>query len=228
VARNRQWLWIIGGAVLVVLAIAVFWISQSGQVSIQASGSPTGTQPAGPERTAELAVASPIGDRTLGDPKAPNVIIEYASMTCPHCRNWNEQVFPALKAKYIDTGKVYFIFRDFPLDPVATTAVMVAHCMPDRFFPLVDLMFEQQASWANVQDPKAALSTLVKQAGIGQDQFNACLANQSILDGVNWSKDRASRVLGVGSTPTFFINGVKVEGDQPLAAIEKRLVGLTS
>jgi protein-disulfide isomerase len=216
------------GALIVVAAAGVFYFTQSGGVSFQGSGIATGNQTATPERTAELAVISPLGERALGDPKAPNTIIEYASMTCPHCRNWNEHVFPELKAKYIDTGKVYFIFRDFPLDPLATTAVMVAHCMPERFFPLVDLMFEQQASWAYVQDPKSALGNLVRQAGIGQDQYNACLANQSILDGVNWSKDRASRVLGVGSTPTFFINGTKVEGEQPLAAIERRLVGLTS
>jgi protein-disulfide isomerase len=155
------------------------------------------------------------------------VIIEYASMTCPHCDRWHNDIYPQLKAKYIDTGKVYFIFRDFPLDNLATVAIMIAHCYPDRFFPLVDLMFNQQNNWAFVSDPKTALINLVKQAGIGQDQFNACVSNQSILSGVQAVQDRATKVFGVGATPTFFINGVKVEGEQPLADIEKRLIGIS-
>jgi protein-disulfide isomerase len=209
----------------VALGVAAFVLAGCNNSSvIPASGTATGTQPASPERTAQLAVAGPLGDMALGDPKAPNVIIEYASMTCPHCQRWHSDVYPLLKAKYIDAGKVYFIFRDFPLDPLATSAIMVAHCVPDRFFPLVDLMFDQQASWAYVQDPKSALQNLVKQAGIGQDQFNTCLTNQSLLDGVQAVQDRASKTFGVGATPTFFINGVKVEGEQPLDAIEKRLV----
>jgi protein-disulfide isomerase len=209
----------------IALGVAAFVLAGCNNSSvIPASGTATGTQPASPERTAQLAVAGPLGDMALGDPKAPNVIIEYASMTCPHCQRWHSDVYPLLKAKYIDAGKVYFIFRDFPLDPLATSAIMVAHCVPDRFFPLVDLMFDQQASWAYVQDPKSALQNLVKQAGIGQDQFNACLTNQSLLDGVQAVQDRASKTFGVGATPTFFINGVKVEGEQPLDAIEKRLV----
>ena len=170
-------------------------------------------------------VAGPLGDMTLGDPKAPNTIIEYASMTCPHCQRWHTDVYPVLKSKYIDTGKVYFILRDYPLDAVATSAIIIAHCVPSKFFPLVDLMFDQQANWAYVQDPKAALQDLVKQAGISQDQFNACLTNQSLLDGVQAVQKRAIDKFGVNATPTFFINGVKVDGEQPIGDIEKRLVG---
>jgi protein-disulfide isomerase len=227
-SNSRQWLVIAGGVALLLIVAVVAYLYWPRGVDIQASGTTTGTQAATPERTAELAVAGPLGDMTLGDPKAPNVIIEYASMTCPHCQRWHSDVYPVLKTKYIDTGKVYFIFRDFPLDPLATLAIMVAHCNSERFFPLVDLMFDQQASWAFVQDPKTALAGLVKQAGIGQDQFNACTANQSILDGVTTVQNRGKEKFGVGATPTFFINGVKVEGEQPIAAIEKRLVGLTS
>ena len=131
-------------------------------------------------------VPGPLGDMALGDPKAPNVVIEYASMTCPHCQRFHAEVYPPFKAKYIDTGKVYFIFRDFPLDPLATSAIVVAHCAPkERFFPLVDLMFDHQDEWAFVQDPVDALLNLLKQAGFTQDSFQACLTNQTILDGVN-------------------------------------------
>ncbi len=227
-SKNSQWIWIGGGvAVLLIVAIVGYLYWPRG-VDIQASGTTTGTQLATPERTAELAIPGPLGEMGLGDPKAPNVIIEYASMTCPHCQRWHSEVYPVLKTKYIDTGKVYFIFRDFPLDPLATLAIMVAHCVPDRFFPLVDLMFDTQPQWAFIQDPKTALAGIVKQAGIGQDQFTACTANQTILDGVTSVQNRGKEKFGVGATPTFFINGTKVEGEQSIAAIEKRLVGLTS
>jgi protein-disulfide isomerase len=214
---------ILAGALI--LVVGAFFVVQnlSHPVTIQASGT-TGTSPATPIKNADLMVPGPLGDMTLGDPNAPNVIIEYASMTCPHCGRWHSDVYPQLKAKYIDTGKVYFIFRDFPLDQLATAAIMVAHCVPQRFFPLVDLMFDQQANWAFVNDPKTALQGLVKQAGIGQDQFNACLTNQTLLDGVQAVQNRGKDKFGVGATPTFFINGVKVEGEQPLPDIEKRLV----
>jgi protein-disulfide isomerase len=217
---------ILTGAVIVVIGGFVIVQQLTAPPVIQASGTSTGNAPATAERSSELMVAGPLGDQSLGDPNAPNVIIEYASMTCPHCQRWHTDVYGELKKQYIDTGKVRFIFRDYPLDPLATSAIMIAHCAPaDRFFPLVDLMFDQQASWAFVQDPKTALQNLVKQAGIGQDQFNACLTNQSILDGVNAVKNRATEVLKVGATPTFFINGVKRDGEQPLGEIEKLLKG---
>jgi protein-disulfide isomerase len=215
---------ILGAAVLVVIAVTAFYLTQSGNsVSIQASGTPTGAT-ATAVANSDLMVPGPLGEMALGDPNAKNVIIEYASMTCPHCQRWHTDIYPQLKAKYIDTGKVYFIFRDFPLDPLATSAIMLAHCVPGRFFPLVDLMFDQQSNWAFVNDPKTALQGLVKQAGIGQDQFNQCLTNQSLLDGVQAVQNRGKDKFGVGATPTFFINGAKVEGEQPLEAIEKRLV----
>jgi protein-disulfide isomerase len=232
--NTRQWLMILGAVVIVALAGTAFYLSRPSSVAIPAStvaaaggASGTLTGSGASVRPADLMMPGPLGDMGLGDPKAPNVIIEYASMTCPHCDRWHGEVYPDLKTKYIDTGKVYFIFRDFPLDTLATLAIMIAHCYPDRFFPLVDLMFNQQNNWAFVSDPKTALMNLVKQAGIGTDQFNACASNQSILDGVTAVQDRAKNMFGVGATPTFFINGVKVEGEQPLPDIEKRLVGIS-
>jgi protein-disulfide isomerase len=171
-------------------------------------------------------VPGPLGEMTLGDPQAPNVVIEYMSMTCPHCQRFHSDVYPEFKKKYVDTGKVYFILREYPLDPLAKAAIVLARCEPkERFFPLVDLMFDHQSEWAFVPNPVLALQDLLKQAGFTQESFQACLTNQPILDGVNWVQDRAQKQFGVASTPTFFINGTKVPGEQSLAELDKLLGG---
>ncbi len=169
-------------------------------------------------------VPGPLGEAALGDPKAPNVIIEYVSMTCPHCQRFHTEIYPKIKSQFVDTGKVYFILREFPLDPLARAAIVVARCAPkERFFPLVDLMYDHQDQWAFVDQPADALFNLVKQAGFSRDSFNACLTNQPLLDGVNWVQDRAQKEFGVNSTPTFFINGKKIAGEQTFDDIKAAL-----
>ncbi len=187
---------------------------------------------AGPERLALVGPAQaampdglmepgPLGDMALGDPNAPNTIIEYASMTCSHCAAFHEETYPALKEKYIDTGKVYFIFREYPLDALATAAFMLARCGPkERYFPLVDLMFNRQAEWAFTDNPKQALLTFVRQAGFTEESFNACLSNREIQDGVLAVKTRASNDFGISSTPTFFINGEMQRGELSIEDID--------
>lgn len=176
------------------------------------------------ETSEALLTAGPLGEKTLGDPKAPHTVIEYASMTCSHCQRFHAEVFDEFKKKYIDTGKVYFIFRNFTLNPVDTAAVMLANCAPpERFFPMVDLLFDQQANWAFVEDPATALFNTVKQAGFTEESFKACLTNQKILDGVNWVRDRADKEFGVNATPTFFFDGEKTSGEQSLEDIAKIL-----
>ncbi len=222
---NSRQILILVAAVVVIAAGAIFYVvSRPSNVDLGAGGN-SGGAPAGPS-TEELMVAGPLGDITEGDPKAPNTVIEYASMTCSHCANFHNTVYRAFKAKYIDTGKVYFIFREYPLDPLATSAAMLARCGPkDREFPMIDLLFDQQNNWAFVQDPKTALINLVKQAGISEADFNSCLTNQKILDGVNAVKDRAYKTFGVDATPTFFINGVEHPGEQSLEELDKILGG---
>jgi protein-disulfide isomerase len=218
VAFNLRQILIIAAAVIVVAAGGIYYYtSRTQEVVIQESGAPA---------AGELMVAGPLGEQALGDPNAPNIVIEYASMTCSHCQRFHTEVYPAFKEKYIDTGKAYFIFREFPLDPLATSAIMLARCAPsDRYFPIVELLFDQQSSWAFVPDPITALRDVVKQAGVTQESFNACLTNQTILEGVNWVKDRASEKFGVDSTPTFFFNGEKKDGVQSLAEIDRILGG---
>jgi protein-disulfide isomerase len=172
----------------------------------------------------ELLVAGPLGEITLGDPSAPVTVIEYASMTCSHCAHFHDTTFTPFKEKYIDTGKVYFIFREFPLDPLATAAFMLARCLPEeRYLPLVDILFRQQKNWAFTDDPSGALLNIVKQAGFTQETFNTCLTNQQILDGVNWVKNRGAQDFEVSATPTFFINGTKKSGALSLETLDQEI-----
>jgi protein-disulfide isomerase len=180
--------------------------------------------PARAATSEELLVPGPLGERSLGDPDAPNVVIEYASMTCPHCQNFHETTFDAFKEKYIDTGEVYFIFRAFPLNPLDAAAVMLTNCAPEeRYFPMVDLLFEQQANWAFVEKPAEALLNLVKQAGFTQESFTACLKNQEVLDGIDWVRTRGSTEFEVEATPTFFVNGEKTSGALTLEQLDELL-----
>ena len=172
---------------------------------------------------AELAKAGPGGDVVLGSDKAPVTIIEYASMTCPHCAHFSTTTFPELQKRYIDTGKVRFIFREFPLDALAAAGFMLARCAgKDKFMPIVETLFAKQSEWL-VQQPVPALREIAKQFGFTQESFDQCLANQKVLDGIQDVRDRAADKLGVNSTPTFFINGKKLTGDQSIDALAKEI-----
>lgn len=215
----RNLLLIVGAAVIVAAAGIYYYVSQPEGSAIPATGSGGETVSAD-----DLMVAGPLGERSLGDPAAKVTVVEYASMTCSHCAAFHEETFTPFKEKYVDTGKVRFIFREFPLDALATSAFMLARCVPeDRYFAIVDILFRQQRNWAFVDDPATALFNVVKQAGFTQESFRACLTNQKILDGVNSVKDRGSSEFGVGSTPTFFINGKKMSGALSLEDMDKEI-----
>jgi protein-disulfide isomerase len=170
---------------------------------------------------ADLAEAGPDGDIVLGDEKAPVTVIEYASMTCGHCAHFSVTTFPELKKRYIDTGKVRFIMREFPLDPLAAAGFMLARCAgKDKYMPLVETLFAKQSDWV-VQKPLEPLKEIAKQAGFTEQSFESCLANQKVLDNIQAVRDRASQKLGVNSTPTFFVNGKKINGDVPIDEFAK-------
>jgi protein-disulfide isomerase len=153
-----------------------------------------------------LMQAGPLGDMAQGDEKAPVTIIEYASMTCPHCATFHATTYPELKKRYIDTGKVRFIFREFPLDQLALAGFLLARCAgPDKYFPMIDTLFQLQKEWVT-QKPLAPLLAIAKQAGMSEPAFNECLQNQKLIDGLEDVRQRAMK-LKVESTPSFFING---------------------
>ncbi|MCR4521328.1 MULTISPECIES: DsbA family protein [Bosea] len=171
----------------------------------------------------KLPDAGPLGDVWLGSADAKVTIVEYASLTCSHCATFHSATWPELKKKYIDTGKVRFTLREFPLDPLATAGFMLARCNGnDKYIPMTDLLFAQQRNWAFTDKPVDALSALVKQAGFTQESFEACLKRQDIYDAVTVVKDGGAKA-GVDSTPTFFINGQKRSGALTIAEFDKIL-----
>jgi len=172
---------------------------------------------------ADLLAPGPLPDQVLGAAEAPCTIVEYASMTCSHCAAFHEKTFPELKKRYIDTGKVRFIFREFPLDPLAAAGFMLARCAgDDKYFPMVETLFHQQRDWA-VQKPLPPLFAIAKQAGFTQQRFDQCLANQKMLEDIEKVRDTATKKFGVNSTPTFFINGKKVSGAMSIEDLEKEI-----
>ncbi len=202
-------------------------------VLLLAAASPPAPQAAGSASsggTAGAATAAPAPsaqDRVLGKPDAPITIIEYASLTCPHCAHFAEDVLPKIKEKWIDTGKAKLILRDFPLDDAALHAAMIARCAPpDRFYPLVDTFFETQDKWVVAQDWKAALQRIAQLAGISKTKFEACFTDKKLEDEVAQSRLDASTKLGVDATPTFYVNGTKFEGEPTLEAFNQLLSGL--
>ncbi|MEM6461463.1 MAG: DsbA family protein [Pseudomonadota bacterium] len=162
----------------------------------------------------EVLKPGPLKEMYLGDPDAPVKIVEYMSMTCPHCANFHNGTFKQIVTDYVDTGKVQFIVREFPFDPRATAASMLARCAPeDKFFPMIDVLMQQQANWARAEDAAGALFNISKLAGFTQESFNACLTNQQLVDDVNTIRTKAAEEFGVNSTPTFLINGKRYPGN---------------
>lgn len=169
-------------------------------------------------------LADIMADRALGKDDAPVTLIEYASLTCPHCANFAKETLPGIKKDYVETGKVKLIYRDFPLDNLAMRAAMMARCAPkERYFGLVETLFGTQATWARASDPAAALQRLGAVAGLNADGFEACMGSKDVFDGIMAMRTKADQEQKVNSTPTFFIDGKKVTGDLSLAEFRKQL-----
>jgi protein-disulfide isomerase len=173
-------------------------------------------------------VAKPVSlpDMALGPANASVTITEFASMTCPHCAAFTETVFPKLKSEYIDTGKVRYVFREFPLDVKAAAGSMLARCIAKddagKYFAVVDMLFRQQNDWV-MKNTTETLTRIGKQAGLSQQAVETCLKDQVLLDKITADRQFAADVLKVNSTPTFFINGEKVTGEASFEEFAKRI-----
>jgi protein-disulfide isomerase len=168
-------------------------------------------------------------DRILGNPDAPITIVEYASLTCPHCAHFANDVLPEIKKEWIDTGKVKLVLRDFPLDEPALRAAMIARCAPpERYYAFVDTFFAAQEKWVRSTDYREALARLAKLGGMGQAEFDTCTTNTELENKIVEGRLRATQELEVTSTPTFFVNGSKLAGAPTREEFEKILSGLAA
>jgi protein-disulfide isomerase len=172
----------------------------------------------------EFMKAGDLPEISMGPADAKVTIVEYASMTCGHCANFHNKVFPELKTKYVDTGKVRFVFREFPLEDFAAAASMLARCSGgEKTYPLIGILFSKQDQWAAAAASARVtkLFELAKQAGFTQETFDKCLTDQKLLDQINAVRDRGGEKFGVQSTPTFFINGKKMAAGPSMAEFDK-------
>jgi protein-disulfide isomerase len=201
-------------------------------VSVGAAALAGATQPLlarsdGPTEVAVEALMNQpeLPDLVIGNPDAKVTIVEYASMTCGHCKQFHTKVLPDLKKKYVETGKVRLIFREFPLDPRAFAASMLARCAGgEKTVPMISALFDTQADWAFVKEnPTPKLFEIAKQAGFTQESFDKCLTDQALLDKLTAIRTRAAETFGVNATPTFFINGKKLTEPPTMEGFDKTL-----
>ena len=183
------------------------------------------------QNASPVDVAKPVSlpDMALGPKDAAVTVTEYASMTCPHCAAFTEQVFPKIKEAFIDTGKIRFVFREFPLDIKAAAGSMLARCIAKddsgKYFAVIDMLFKQQNDWV-MKETAATLTRIGKQAGLSQTAVEDCLKDQALLDKIAADQKFANEVLKVNSTPTFFINGEMLKGEQSFEEFSKKITPL--
>ena len=221
-AKSKIGVFIIGAvAAAAIVGGIVYWSS-----SQDASDTP------GEKKDPDLAALmapGPLPDMTLGNADAPNIIVEYASMTCPHCALFEKTTFPDLKSKYIDTGKVRFIFREFPLDGLAAQASMLARCAgPDRYFAMIDGLFQTQENWVvQGQEGMDHLLQFARQAGFTKESFDKCMDDKEMFQKIVESRTLAHEKFGVDSTPSFFVNGKRLSGEHEIKDFEAIFAGAT-
>ncbi len=216
----RNMLIVAGGAVAVAAIVAGVYFGTRAPAP--------GPAPVAVAATADKAALMGVlpTDHVLGDPKAPVTIIEYASLTCSHCAHFHTQILPDLKKKWIDTGKVKLVYRDYPLDQIAVKAAQIAECVGnDKYFGVLDIIFRGQPQWATGADPIAELAKPLRIAGLGEAEIKSCLANDAMLNAV-LNDYRSGETLGVNATPTLFIGGQLYRGSRSVEDIDAALVKL--
>ncbi len=214
-------LFIAAGAVLVAGAGTAAYFGMPHENATQVPG--INAANAAAQDLSDLAKPPALGERSIGKADAPVTVIEYASATCPHCASFHAGAYLELKKEFVDTGKVRFVFREFPFDDLALAAFMLARCAPeDKYFALIDILFEQQKAWAS-RNARQELFKIAKLAGFTEESFDSCLKNEEIAQGIIEIREKAAKSYGVNSTPTFFINGKLLKGNAGIDDFRKMI-----
>jgi protein-disulfide isomerase len=169
---------------------------------------------------ADVMLTGELPEMSFGRNDAPVTLIKYMSLTCPHCKRFQAEVFPTLKRDYIDTGRVRFILREFPIGKSSGTATVALRCAaPDKYLDLYGRYLSQQASWVSQEVRSEAIFKVAAQAGVTDAQFAACMKDQQLISRLNWVKERG-RKLGIIGTPNFFLNGRLIKSTLDLAGLK--------
>ncbi|MGO9172472.1 MAG: DsbA family protein [Rhodomicrobium sp.] len=207
--RNRSFAILASGAMLIAFLAFAFNFSSLSRAE----------EPQAPAPAAE----SPLPDMSIGKADAPVTIVEYSSLSCPHCAAFHKDVFPALKSEYMDTGKARYVAREFPLNDAALAGAVIARCLdPGRYFAFVDLLFSKQADWAFKGDALTPLKGLAKQAGLNGEEFDKCIDDEGLQRKILAVRDDGQK-KGVNATPSFFVNGMLLKGAPTLQAFAEAI-----
>ena len=166
-------------------------------------------------------------EKSLGTPDAPIKMIEFASLTCGHCARFHNEVMPTIKEKYINNGKIFFTYKDFPLDKFALKASIISRCSGNKnYFSFLDVFYKKQSSWTRSQDPFKSLLKIAKIGGLKDEEIKVCVGNKSIEDGLLKDRLQSSKKYDITATPTIYLNGKKYTGDLTLEALELKINSL--
>ena len=205
---------------MAIVAVAGFLWLRPGQAPLSQAPEAAKSAPAQTVAQGTAVQASTPGvdlpDMALGSLDAPLTIIEYASLTCPHCAAFQRDTLPEIKKEYVDTGLVRMVYRDFPLDSLALAAAMLARCSgPERYFGFVEVLFRSQSSWANSDNPRQELVRIARLANMPEETFDTCLKDTALLKGIQARAEEAKKKYGIDSTPTFIVGDRKLPGSIP-------------
>jgi protein-disulfide isomerase len=207
---------------VLVIALALLAAACSGDPESGSPSSPSTSVPSGTlsGSTQVPSLADMLTEKRLGSAAAPNVVIQYSSLGCSHCGDFHTQTLPALKSQYVDKGITTFVYRDFSLDRTSLLGGMVARCSGDsRYFAVLDVLYQTQSTWARASDTWSAMQKVLREAGLAQSLIDACVATAGLEQGVTAIRQQGVDTHGITGTPTFIVNGTKVVGNVPLAAI---------
>ena len=209
-------------AAALVAAVALLGASCGGDSGGSSPSSPSTSVPSGTlsGSTQVPPLADMLAEKRLGSADAPNLVIQYSSLGCSHCADFHTQTLSALKSQYVDKGSATFVYRDFPLDSTSLKGAMAARCAGDsRYFAVIDAIYQTQSTWARASDPWSAMQKVLRDAGLAQSLIDACVATAGLEAGVTAIRQQGVDAYGITGTPTFIVNGNKVVGNVPLAAL---------